>query len=51
MDDVDQQEKHGTKAQNRKNVREKHDVGVFGYREDGWNGIDGKDEVGKLDDQ
>src|SRR5690606_16934944 len=51
VQDIHQEEKHGTQSQNGKYVGEENDVRIAGDRENGGYGIHGKDHVGELDNQ
>lgn len=48
--DIAEQEEEGTQAHDGEDVGEEDDVGVGGNGEYGRNAIDGKDNVGELDD-
>ena len=49
IDNIDQQKEHGPQTKYGENIREEYDVGVFGNRKNSGYGIDGKNQVGNLD--
>jgi hypothetical protein len=51
VDDIEQEEKQGTQAEDGKDVGEINNIGVAGDRKNGGDGIGSENDIGKFNDQ